>query len=144
MNSVRPNPNGSAERSAKMDRTCSAERSVKLVRSSVRPFSRKKAIFDENESFFDWFFFLSYKDMQMILEKYYSHSQWLFYEFVSKITNKLVKQSLRVTVLWTVEYESACRKSLFQHILQLIYYRARSNHLSSYLQSYQRKWSTSA
>ena len=28
----------------------------------------------------------------------YSHSQWLFYEFVSKITNKLVKQSLRVTV----------------------------------------------
>ena len=52
-NSVRPNPNGSAERSAKMDRTCSAERSVKLVRSSVRPFSRKKAIFDENESIFD-------------------------------------------------------------------------------------------
>ena len=31
----------------------------------------------------------------------YSHSQWLFYEFVSKITNKLVKQSLRVTV-WEV------------------------------------------
>ena len=29
----------------------------------------------------------------------YSHSQWLFYEFVSKITNKLVKQSLRVTVV---------------------------------------------
>ena len=28
----------------------------------------------------------------------YSHSQWLFYEFVSKITNRLVKQSLRVTV----------------------------------------------
>ena len=28
----------------------------------------------------------------------YSHSQWLFYEFVSKITNKVVKQSLRVTV----------------------------------------------
>ena len=28
----------------------------------------------------------------------YSHSQRLFYEFVSKITNKLVKQSLRVTV----------------------------------------------
>ena len=28
----------------------------------------------------------------------YSHSQWLFYEFVSKITNNLVKQSLRVTV----------------------------------------------
>ena len=28
----------------------------------------------------------------------YSHSQWLFYEFVSKITNKLVKQSLRVIV----------------------------------------------
>ena len=30
--------------------------------------------------------------------KMYSHSQWLFYKFVSKITNKLVKQSLRVTV----------------------------------------------
>ena len=32
------------------------------------------------------------------VEYTYSHSQWLFYEFVSKITNKLVKQSLRVTV----------------------------------------------
>ena len=28
----------------------------------------------------------------------YSHSQWLFYKIVSEITNKLVKQSLRVTV----------------------------------------------
>ena len=28
----------------------------------------------------------------------YSHSQWLFYEFISNFTNKLVKQSLRVTV----------------------------------------------
>ena len=31
----------------------------------------------------------------------YSHSQWLFYEFISNFTNNLVKQSLRVTVcLW--------------------------------------------
>ena len=36
-----------------------------------------------------------------ILLPLYSHSQWLFYEFVSKITNKLVKQSLRVTVYAT-------------------------------------------
>ena len=28
----------------------------------------------------------------------YSHSQWLFYEFIINFTNKLVKQSLRVTV----------------------------------------------
>ena len=28
----------------------------------------------------------------------YSHSQWLFFEFISNFTNKLVKQSLRVTV----------------------------------------------
>ena len=32
----------------------------------------------------------------------YSHSQWLFYEFISNFTNKLVKQSLRVTVEDTV------------------------------------------
>ena len=39
----------------------------------------------------------------------YSHSQWLFYEFVSKITNKLVKQSLRVTVKHcTVRWEINC------------------------------------
>ena len=29
----------------------------------------------------------------------YSHSQWLFYKFFSNFTNKLVKQSLRVTVV---------------------------------------------
>jgi len=28
----------------------------------------------------------------------YSHSQWLFYKFISEITKELVKQSLRVTV----------------------------------------------
>ena len=47
----------------------------------------------------------------------YSHSQWLFYEFISNFTNKLVKQSLRVTVyfaydpslvmLFCVNYQSA-------------------------------------
>ena len=34
------------------------------------------------------------------LQKYiYSHGQELFYKFVSKITNKLVKQLLSMTVL---------------------------------------------
>ena len=45
LGSVRPNPNGSAERSAKLDRTGSAERYVMFVRSSVRPILRKFAIF---------------------------------------------------------------------------------------------------
>ena len=28
----------------------------------------------------------------------YSHAQWLFYELISNFTNKLVKQSLSMTV----------------------------------------------
>ena len=40
------------------------------------------------------------------LTNIYSHSQWLFYEFISDFTNKLVKQSLRVTVLTYYKYFS--------------------------------------
>ena len=36
--------------------------------------------------------------VEMSLALTYSHSQWLFYTFANKITNELVKQSLRVTV----------------------------------------------
>ena len=46
----------------------------------------------------------------------YSHSQWLFYKFVSKITKELVKQSLRVTVCI---YSTAM--SLFQ-IVEIYYH----------------------
>ena len=60
--SVRPNPNGSAERSAEIDRTGSAERSVNLAepRTSQNtsfwrkswPFSRKFAMFWDDFQFF--------------------------------------------------------------------------------------------
>ena len=50
-----------------------------------------------------WLCYLSYLFM-------YSHSQWLFYEFVSKITNKVVKQSLRVTVYEKTIRTKTCHK----------------------------------
>ena len=46
----------------------------------------------------------------------YSHSQWLFYEFVSKITNNLVKQSLRVTVCllnFAVDFSDSLQKKKY-------------------------------
>ena len=37
----------------------------------------------------------------------YSHSQWLFYEFISYFTNKLIKQSLRVTVCFSFSHQKS-------------------------------------
>ena len=53
----------------------------------------------------------------------YSHSQWLFYEFVIKISNKLVKQSLIVTVDFTwnkILMNSIGKKMSFLAILMVL------------------------